>query len=146
MIDWVSQKNPGFFRFESSFWGSLKLKTLKKPIFWLITFRILPTSHPTFHFGKPDPSLWRTRHYKLKHASICMYTYRYYIHFDFRMKYFSTHVSENKRFSSSFSLLYRKYSDLFRLLMRISLKEKLILNDLIYNFFCGFTWPKILPR
>ena len=121
-----------FFGFESSFWGSLKLKTLKKPHF-------LTDTYPTFHFGKPDPSLWRTRHYKLKHASICMYTYRYYIHFDFRMKYFSTHVSENKRFSSSFSLLYRKYSDLFRLLMRISLKEKLILNDLIYNFFCGFT-------
>ena len=132
MIDWVPQMNPGFFGFESSFWGSLKLKTLKNPHF-------LTDTNPTFHFGKPDPSLWRTRHYKLKHASICMYTYRYYIHFDFRMKYFSTHVSENKRFSSSFSLLYRKYSDLFRLLMRISLKEKLILNDLIYNFFCGFT-------
>ena len=67
-----------------------------------------------------------------------MYTNTRYIRLDFRIKYFSTHVSKNKRFSTSFSLLYRKYSDLFCLLMQISLKEKLILNDLIYNFFCGF--------
>ena len=60
MIDWVPQKNPGFFGFESSFWGSLKLKTLKKPIFLLIPFRILPTSqhfilgNPIHPYGGPD--------------------------------------------------------------------------------------------